>query len=71
MNPPFWDGMPDPPTSMNWERRALWLAADCKRLEKALELIADHDCDGDRLGYKCDGCRTCIAINALEAINAR
>jgi hypothetical protein len=51
--------------------RADKLKCESTVLRQALEAIANHDCDGDRLGYKCDGCRTCIAINALEAINAR
>ena len=35
------------------------------RLRAALERIADHDCEGERLGFECSTCTVCIARAAL------
>lgn len=40
-------------------------------MRAALEKIAAHDCDGDARGYNCRDCRTCIAVSALNELEAQ
>lgn len=41
------------------------------KMRAALEKIAAHDCDGDARGYNCRDCRTCIAVSALNELEAQ